>query len=105
MKLITTRQLIRAVAERWNEQYKGWKCAQKASIGERLNSLNAETASSKEVDEIIGNSSWTHLFCDECGEEAERLVEIGQIPDYDSRTACVCLSCLQKALILSNENV
>ena len=38
--------------------------------------------------------------CNECGGEVEDLVEIGEEPDYESATAIVCKSCIEKALLL-----
>jgi hypothetical protein len=36
--------------------------------------------------------------CDACGEERERLVRVGEAPDYDSSTATLCRECLVEAL-------
>lgn len=54
-----------------------------------------------EVDRIIGNKSWTDVgSCDECEARPEILVEVGQEPDYESATACLCRDCLAKAVAL-----
>lgn len=50
-----------------------------------------------EVDRIIGNGSWTSNHCDECGEAADT-VQVGQPPDYESRTADLCEPCVRRAL-------
>jgi hypothetical protein len=38
--------------------------------------------------------------CGECGNICEKLIEIGEPPDFESSTAQVCAGCLQKALNL-----
>ena len=95
MKLITERDLIRSVSSRWNEQYKHWP------PGDRLAALDLEVVTADEVAGIIGNTSWTHIKCDECGDEdTGAVVQIGQEPDYESCTATICFACLEKALAL-----
>lgn len=51
------------------------------------------------IDVAIGNSSWTRLKCDECDNDVQELVQIGQEPDYESATANVCFDCLHRALM------
>lgn len=50
-----------------------------------------------DVDRIIGNKSWTDNRCDECQTQADT-VQVGQRPDYESRTADLCESCVRRAL-------
>lgn len=70
-------------------------------VGAELMALDQETATAEEVAEIIGNSSWAReRACDECGKETWELVEIGEPPDYESSTACVCRDCLHDSLQL-----
>lgn len=59
-----------------------------------------ENPNPDDVDAITGNTSWTSCICNECYENVEAMVEIGQEPDYDSSTAYICLSCLSEALKL-----
>lgn len=66
-------------------------------VGKELRALDPETATAEQVDEIIGNRSWTRLKCNECDKEVEGLVCIGEEPDYDSQTAFVCFACLREA--------
>ena len=54
----------------------------------------------EEVDRIIGNPSWTKVWCNECRNYVEEAVEIGEKPDYDSATATVCMDCLKSAWVL-----
>ena len=100
MKLITERSLIRCVAARWDAQYpSGSRSAEQAAISNALRGLDVERASAEEVAAIIGNDSWTRIpRCDECGAKGVPVVEIGQEPDYESRTAWICARCLRSAL-------
>ena len=115
MNLITQRDLIRAVAKRWRETYEpftddqplfSWRTGQtspplnKQQIAEKLDALDPETATAEEVNAAIGNESWVRLSCDECGKETEALVTVGQAPDYESHTASICHTCVQKLVQL-----
>jgi DNA-directed RNA polymerase subunit RPC12/RpoP len=116
MKLITKREVIRDVAKRWREQYEPFKeerplfsvrngiqiCKTKREIADELDSLDKETASDADVDAIIGNEYWTSMKCDECGQEVDVLIRVGQEPDYGSHTAYLCMPCIRKAFDLSN---
>ena len=70
-------------------------------VGAELMALNQETATAEDVAEIIGNSSWAReRACNECGKKTWDIVELGEPPDYESATACVCRDCLRAALRL-----
>ena len=97
MELINERQLIRGVADKWRRQYRG----DKRDIQEKLAALDPETATAKDVFEIVGNDSWTiPPSCSECGAEASEIVQVGEEPDYESNTAYICGPCLLKACAL-----
>jgi hypothetical protein len=109
MKLLNERVLIREVAQRWQEQYAGYRgptpadTAEKQSIGRKLAALDGETATAADVEAIIGNDSWTRIdHCNECGAvdppAAVRLAE------DSSSTADICLPCLRKAAQLIEES-
>lgn len=95
--VITVRQLILNVADRWKKTY--WPSWNGLSEDKwhQLCRLNKETCSAGEVCGIIGNESWTELRCDQCDKSKEALVVVGQEMDYESRTASLCLSCLEEA--------
>jgi len=57
----------------------------------------------EQVNEIIGNTSWTDCRCDECGKSVDKVIQVGQDPDYESSTAEICVQCLKKAIKLSKE--
>ena len=70
-------------------------------VGAELMALDQETATAADVAEIIGNSSWVgKRACNECGLETWDMVELGEPPDYESATVCVCRDCLRSALRL-----
>lgn len=112
MNITTKRDLIRAVSKRWRQQYEpftddkplfSWRTGitspplNKQQIAEKLDSLDCENATPEDVEAIIGNDSWTRLVCDECGNEADSVITVGQEPNYDSHTASLCLNCIRKA--------
>lgn len=102
MKLITIRSQIRDVSERWDRRYKsGIHGADKVETGKRLAEIDPETATAEEVAAIIGNDSWAcKQDCDECGEESEILVRVGEEPYY--RRAAICQECLNTAVRFSD---
>ncbi len=40
----------------------------------------------------------TKCNCNECGKNADIVVQLGQEPDYESATANICLDCLKRAV-------
>ncbi len=90
MILITQKTLIADAASRWLAQIGRNK------IYEKLLKLGPN-ATEKEINKIIGNTMWTQIYCDECKKWVDTAVELGEPVEQDSRTACVCLDCLDKA--------
>ena len=100
MRLITRQKEANGAAERWRRQYGlGQYGDDKLEILAKLEALG-ENPAADEVDATIGNGSWTATVCDECGVKNVDVVEVGQEPDYESRTAHICKGCLSKALDL-----
>ena len=99
MELITERTKVHSVLQRWRRQYPVGRCAKdKQLIGDRLALLDLETATAQDVAAIIGNDSWCGPEeCNECGQKVPVAVQLGEEPNYESRTAVVCADCLQKA--------
>lgn len=104
MKIITHRLLIQNVARRWRETYFSngeWKYdSGKSDIYKKLATLLKDKATAKEVNDIIGNESWTRITCNECRKDTDWVMRLGEEPDYESETACLCKSCIQKAASL-----
>lgn len=103
MKLETMRDKVRSVAQRWRAQYSNVSRygADKNEIQRKLDDLDVETATDADVAAIIGNGSWVGPHeCHECGVTTWDAVELGQLPDYESHTATICIDCLNKAVAL-----
>ena len=99
---IKSRDFLAAhAADRWRAQYEG-KCAYLFSgepwgVKHRALVALGPKPDPDDVDRIIGNKSWTRNTCDECNADADT-VQVGQAPDYESRTADLCEACLRRAL-------
>ena len=105
MNIITTRQNILAVADRWEKQYgKGtaYHSAEKMEKLSRLRALDLSTATVEDVGKIVSDS-WVRLECDECGKSVDALVVVGQPMDYESATARICVVCIAKAARLARQ--
>jgi hypothetical protein len=112
MKIITERDLIRDVVKRWELQYPEEKVQQFKyphlnfnDICNSLKKLNLETCSAQDIENIIGNESWTRILCDGCGQNVTWVIQLGQDPDYESNTVHLCKECFKKAIGLINENL
>jgi len=105
MHIITKEGLIQGVRKRWKDQYylpkkKEWKWGEdKGKIYDKLEFVDTE----EEIATVIGNRSWTGNVCDECNEDVEATIELGEKPGYESRTARICIKCLRKAMAMMEE--
>lgn len=99
IKLITKKDKIKGVFQKWANSYRYWKYDDnKQKIGERLRGVTDE----KEITKIIGNDSWTSNVCNECHNDCNVIIQLGEEPDYESATVHICSGCLEKALKLVN---
>lgn len=103
MELITIREKILGVVDCWKEQYPKGLNIRRRKITEQLSQLDLNTASAEDVNEIIGNDSWTSTYCDECQKPCGAAVMLGEHIDYESPVVLICLECLKKAFSLFNE--
>ncbi len=100
MKVVYKADVVKAAPVRWRDQYARYEnYSEKHLITKKLMALEWPFTS-EQVNEIIGNTSWTAMTCDECGNDFPSLVRIGAEPDYDARWQDLCKSCLQKAVEL-----
>lgn len=114
--LLTTRDMIRTVAERWNRSFgKFPDGSRQRDAGARLAALDLETATREDVKEIVENDGWVKLTCDQCGQDADAIVVVGDMPERDGESCTVqqcssgaysctvdlCLSCMYKAARLA----
>lgn len=98
MKVITQRDRILTVADRWRRQYSYKGVDQdKLDILKNLEALDLATCSAEDVDRVIGNNSWTCVDCNECEAKTDWVIVVGEEPDYESQTARLCRSCVQRA--------
>lgn len=99
MIVITTRDRIKDVAKRWKAQYHskgGWVVpifGNREEVYLDLKKLNIDTCKKEDVDNIIGNTSWTDLTCNECNRHRNSLVILEKSESYFE----ICPSCLTKA--------
>jgi hypothetical protein len=115
MKVITARTQIRGLADRmknaWQRSDGTWKRIQQKEpdtekIHAAVSALDPETATVEDVASAIGFVGWiTEMECNECLRIVDLVVELGEEPDYESRTARICVACLTKALIAVHEVV
>lgn len=90
MFLLTERFLISEVAKRWFKQYSelpDWK----RGVYEKLCKIDLNTASAIEVNQIIGNDTWTTQRCDVCRNNILPAVVVGE----DEPTT-VCHKCVKQ---------
>lgn len=80
-------------ADAWERAYKYDRDGKAAKIRALGNHPDPDA-----VNEIIGNQSWTRCLCNECNRDVEAVVQLGQEPDYESRTAWICRDCIKLAL-------
>lgn len=98
MNVLTKQNLANIAAERWCRQYKG----RRAEIHEKLLALGSEP-SIEDVNNIIGNTSWTDLHCDVCRESVER---VGNFDVFGEYVFNICEKCLRQTLQdMNNESV
>lgn len=80
------------VAERFSKQYSDGAWPKQKAIVAALAALPS-TASPADVDKLIGNQSWTHPYCDSCGQYKDRAVEF----ENGDHSVIVCDECLDTA--------
>jgi hypothetical protein len=105
MIVLDERTQVKDAIQRWVQMYGLDRTystdKRRRLVGAELMALDQETATAAEVAEIIGNSYWARKrACNECGKETWQVVELGEPPDYESATACICRDCLRAALRL-----
>ncbi len=95
MKFISRHTRAAGAAKAWIKQYG----TDRDGVASRIEALGP-TPDPDAVNKIIGNDSWTYCKCDECEQESEFVVEVGQEPDYESSTARLCGECVRRAMAI-----
>lgn len=109
MILVTKRQLIATVAERWRDAYTSrgqWIRTQAGFDPEAIyQQLAALPADSDEADvlALTGQPWWTQNICDECEQDREVTVGLGQEIHHETDTKYICAACLEQAERLASE--
>jgi len=93
MQIITKREKIRSVLNRWLKQYP----EQNQITTTKLRELDLNNCSADDIANIIGNSSWTSLYCNECEKDVDIIMGLGKDDDKDP-SVYVCECCLAGAL-------
>lgn len=94
MNLITRKGRAITATNRWYKTYHsvfGWESEERELVYNKLVACRVDT-SYQEVNEIIGNNSWTDCWCTECGKSVDAIVPLDG--------SDLCLSCLSEAIKL-----
>ena len=113
IKTITVRDLIRDLPTRWynnyapffnDNYYLGEFRLTKKEIYERMLKMHLGTVSVKEINDLIGNDSWTNITCTSCGtENLKTAVNIKKTIDDHGIFLCpVCIAEIVKELLTAN---
>ena len=101
MKILTVQELANTAKDSWRRQYLydgSWKYgSDKKTVYENLVSLG-ENPTPSQINEVIGNNSWTRLECSVCNKEVDTVVVFSS---YDS-SFYLCKKCLNKSTRLIN---
>jgi hypothetical protein len=111
MKVIDSRERILTVVDRYAYQFRHYLnktlppdrlAFDPIKVWEKLRALDLERATPDDIEQIIGNDSWTQVICDVCSCEVELAVRLepeNGIPnDPDYPVLDTCLRCLKRAL-------
>lgn len=98
MELITVRDMILSLPSRWTGRKTETLVGPKTEC-ERLHELDLETCSIADVTAIV-QDHWIELVCDECQEEVDCVVRLGESL-YENAgclvTRYICQKCIFKA--------
>lgn len=100
IKIITRHSLAAQAAVKWKRQYPEDKMilsGRTKNIHEQLVALGP-IPNPDDVDRIIGNNSWTRVpDCSNCNQDEglDKVIEVGQVPNYESRHVYLCATCVQ----------
>ncbi len=98
IKLVTERDVIKSVAERWKDQYQfddgRWASAGVTPGNEVyaiLRSLDLETTTAAKINSLLGNDSWTTRECLSC------LMSVKTCISFNGRH--ICIPCVRKGAV------
>ena len=113
IQTITVRDMIRDLPTKWynnyapffnDSYYLGEFRLNKKEIYERLLKMNLETVSVKDINDLIGNDSWTNITCTTCGtENLKTAVNIKKTVGNHGIYLCpVCIAKIVKQMLTAN---
>lgn len=91
----------KGVADRWRRQYfkdGAWKDEEKERLYEALCNLGGEP-SADDANAIIGHLGWTYIWCDGCGRDVPKVINIGE---HEKNSFCP--TCIDEAYHLLHED-
>ncbi|RIK38993.1 MAG: hypothetical protein DCC55_19415 [Chloroflexi bacterium] len=106
MIVVTKRDLVATVADRWFDTHYGrgrWLHATDAFDPEAIyHALKALPPGADEaaVLAITGQAWWTQNLCEECGADCEVTIGFTQEPHHALDAKYICVGCLERALAL-----
>lgn len=103
MNIIRRNGSAKDVAEKWRKQYKklaGWTTTISGPSDKVYDALIAlgESRDRQAINAVIGNESWTSVWCSSCGTDVCEAVEFGD--EYGDCGAVVCKECIKEAAAL-----
>lgn len=108
MRVITKQALLATAAERYREvhQRRGeWLPTadgkDAAAIYAQLTALSSTTDEAA-ITTTVGDNRWTENLCNECGEDREVTIILGEEIHHPTDMATICLDCLKQATRLAN---
>jgi hypothetical protein len=107
LKLINTNTLLPTIADRWREAFcppAGWGLGRNSRIWEQLNTAG-DSLTSADVEELVGNETWTKSWCSCCDTLKEEVVEMfeyeaDRVGEEIHPSCKICDDCLTKAFNL-----
>ncbi len=111
IRLVTARDMIEGVAEKWkrayySHQYNGWsRVGRQEDAGDmhdKLLMLDTATATAEDVEAIIGNAGWTACFCDVCCQEKAPCIKFAS-EGQDFHSIHICCDCIREAAAMAEE--
>lgn len=101
-RLFTVRDLIRTVADRWDAGHPGMREGSRdLDVSRKLRTLDLETATEEDVEIVVGNKTWTNLWCDCCSAVRLKATVRFDVRLYrEDSAASVCMDCCTRGMNL-----
>lgn len=105
MRVLTKQEVLEGVAKHWKQQHYRkqdyhWYSPRHKDVYDQLVFVKTK----EEIDAVIGGSGWTHLLCNECGQDVDRVVVLQkEEDDYGGTESYYCLGCICSSLELLNK--